>query len=163
MTISSQFRPSRVRPAGYNDMETNETASSPLITPRLHIRGSQRDEGAGGFFTPMKKNIDWNIDHLRPKKGADEYNRKLALTAQQYRQKTGRESSKYKGVSWNRKMCRWIAQIRVPGERIQRRIGQFQSEEDAARAYNVAAVAVHGPDAFQNTIDAQSERGQHGR
>lgn len=50
--------------------------------------------------------------------------------------------SRYKGVSWSREIHSWIAQICVRGH--SRRIGRYLSEEDAARAYDAAALEAFG-------------------
>jgi hypothetical protein len=59
-------------------------------------------------------------------------------------------SSRYIGVCWYKAKSSWLAQIwdRQTGRR--RRIGCFASEEDAAQAYDCAAVQAHGPGAKRN-------------
>ena len=51
-------------------------------------------------------------------------------------------SSKYKGVYWSSDKNRWRAQIRVRGKSFY--IGCFTNETDAARAYDAAAMKLHG-------------------
>ena len=46
-----------------------------------------------------------------------------------------RRGSRFKGVSWHKKNRKWISEFRG------RYIGSFEKEEDAARAYDTAAVA----------------------
>ncbi len=46
--------------------------------------------------------------------------------------KTASFSSKYKGVSWDSKKCKWISQVRIDGK--QRYIGTFNCEIEAAKA-----------------------------
>lgn len=57
-------------------------------------------------------------------------------------------SSRYKGVSWAVKDARWIAQIQFHG--VNRRLGSFLVEEDAARAYDEAALEQWGEFAVLN-------------
>ena len=49
-----------------------------------------------------------------------------------------RGSSRFTGVSWDRRVGKWRAQIRVPGSPIS--LGNFDEEEDAARVYDAAMV-----------------------
>lgn len=51
-------------------------------------------------------------------------------------------SSRFKGVSFGKRERRWLAHIRADGKR--RHIGTFYSEEAAARAYDRAALKLHG-------------------
>ena len=57
-------------------------------------------------------------------------------------------SSKYKGVCWNKQRGYWIAQIKVNWKAVY--LGLFDSEEDAARAYDVAAIEAFGEFAYLN-------------
>lgn len=58
--------------------------------------------------------------------------------------------SKYKGVCYHARQCMWIAQIRTPKGR--RWLGTFSTQEQAALAYNEAAVRVFGEFARLNVI-----------
>jgi hypothetical protein len=56
--------------------------------------------------------------------------------------------SKYKGVDWAHSMNRWRARILVNGKRIY--LGSFNSELEAAKAYDLAAKKHHGQFATLN-------------
>lgn len=51
-------------------------------------------------------------------------------------------SSKYLGVSWYKRDSKWICHIKKDGKN--KHLGIFDKEEDAARAYDLMAEALHG-------------------
>jgi hypothetical protein len=58
-------------------------------------------------------------------------------------------ASQFKGVYWHRERGLWMARVGMPGRR-QRFLGRFASEEDAARAYDAAALEEYGEFAWLN-------------
>jgi AP2 domain/HNH endonuclease len=57
-------------------------------------------------------------------------------------------SSIFKGVYWDKRAKRWMAHIRYRG--VHKHLGSFNSEEDAARAYDKATRKFFGPSARLN-------------
>jgi hypothetical protein len=55
-------------------------------------------------------------------------------------------TSGFKGVCWNKKTRKWVAQVRVKGEA--RYLGLFDSPEEAYAAYQQAAMAAFGEFGF---------------
>jgi hypothetical protein len=51
-------------------------------------------------------------------------------------------TSGYKGVSWNKGKKKWESAIRVNGTR--KNLGRFNTKEEAAAAYQAAALELHG-------------------
>jgi hypothetical protein len=64
-------------------------------------------------------------------------------------------SSPYRGVSWNQRQCKWRVQIQHAG--IQHYIGTFQTEQEAALAYNTMAVKLKGKGAVINHVVYKEE------
>jgi hypothetical protein len=63
-------------------------------------------------------------------------------------------TSKFKGVSWDRARGKWQSKINPGGGT--KNLGRYRSEEDAARAYDAAAVASWGEFARLNFPDGGS-------
>jgi len=57
-------------------------------------------------------------------------------------------SSKYKGVTWNKKSKKWRANIEKGG--VKKHLGLFTNEEEAAKAYDEMAKIYHGEFACLN-------------
>ncbi len=61
------------------------------------------------------------------------------------------KSSKYRGVSYYKQMHRWEAYIKLPDRKV--RLGYFEDELEAAKAYNQAAKKHYGEFANLNDIE----------
>jgi hypothetical protein len=61
-----------------------------------------------------------------------------------------RSSSRYIGVCWYKARSVWCAYMKDPETKRRLHIGTYVSEEDAARAFDCAAVKAHGPGARRN-------------
>lgn len=59
-------------------------------------------------------------------------------------------SSKYRGVSWNKINNKWKAQIQFKEKKYS--LGHWDTEEEAALAYNTKARELFGEYAFQNVL-----------
>jgi hypothetical protein len=59
-------------------------------------------------------------------------------------------TSGFKGVTWDKSRSKWKAHIHI--ERKIKNLGRFDSPEEAAIAYNEAALKYFGEFAFLNTI-----------
>ncbi len=79
-------------------------------------------------------------------------NLRIATTQQNNFNRKGESSniSGYKGVVFRSKQKRWLAQIRVNKQYFY--LGTYDSKEDAAKAYNKAAIKYHGEFARLNEI-----------
>ncbi len=87
-----------------------------------------------------------------------QYNLRLATNAQNGRNrgKQHNNTSGYKGVYWNKQDRKWRANIRCDGRIIH--LGYFVNSEDAARAYNDAAIKYFGEFAKLNEIPKGDKR-----
>jgi hypothetical protein len=64
--------------------------------------------------------------------------------------KTKEQTSKYKGVTWKKEKSKWRAYICV--DRKQIHLSYYNSEAEAAKAYNIAAIKYFGEFANLNII-----------
>lgn len=95
------------------------------------------------------------VDHVQPANTLDNRRTNLRVAsisqnAQNQRKQLRPTSSKFKGVSWHRGSRKWRAVIGFKGKLIS--LGLFHSEQDAARAYDRAAVERFGEFARPNFI-----------
>lgn len=70
-------------------------------------------------------------------------------------------TSHYKGVSWKMEASKWVAQIQVNGKK--KHLGYFVNEDDAARAYDDAALRYFGEFAHLNNVDGAQQLQESGR
>lgn len=84
-------------------------------------------------------------------------NLRVATSSEQKRNqrvRLGPKSSRFKGVGWHTQRLKWRAYIVVDGR--QKSLGLYLSEEDAALAYNRAALEVFGEFAHLNAVSAEA-------
>ena len=94
------------------------------------------------------------IDHIDGKKLNNAITNLREVTNQQnswnsYKRKNN--VSGYKGVSWHNYSKKWQVSIFVENKKIY--IGVFESKNDAARAYNEAAIKYHGEYVKLNIVE----------
>ncbi len=60
------------------------------------------------------------------------------------------KSSRFRGVCWNKKLCKWLVSFRQNGKMVN--IGHFSDEEEAARVYDREVVVCFGDKARLNFL-----------
>ena len=84
--------------------------------------------------------FDQEIDH-KDNNGLNNCRSNIRVcTSSQNKQNRRRQlitSSRFKGVYWAKRNCKWVARIRTDG--VQRHLGTFSNEVEAAQAYAKAA------------------------
>lgn len=135
-------------PAGYSDKDQY---------PRVDIKIN------GVRSQPTKHRLAWflyygvwpkdQVDHINNVKDDNRIvNLREATNAENSKNKKAQVggSSKYKGVCWYKSSSKWSAQIRVNYKKIH--LGHYDNEEEAALAYNKAALELFGEFAKINEI-----------
>lgn len=85
------------------------------------------------------------LDHKDGNRSNDRIDnlREATYLQNQWNRKSQRNStSRYKGVSWNKRDKRWVSQIRVNGKI--KVLGSFKEELEAVKAYENFAKELHG-------------------
>lgn len=96
------------------------------------------------------------IDHIDGDKANNRIgNLREASTSENNRNRANFGKSQYRGVSWRTAQSTWIAAIKTDGQVTF--LGTFDSEADAARAYDRAAIVQHGQFARTNFPQADYE------
>jgi len=102
----------------------------------------------------MGKMVGLEIDHVNGDRldNRRENLRHVTRSQNNQNQAPGREgaSSQHKGVSWYKRDKLWTAQIKADGKKCH--LGRYESERDAAIAYNTAAIKHFGEYARINII-----------
>ena len=84
------------------------------------------------------------------KTASDETKLKISYSSLNCPKRKG-TSSKYIGVSWNKRDKRWVCKTSINGKELI--IGRFKIEDDAARAYNKKVQELHGENVHINIVE----------
>lgn len=87
--------------------------------------------------------LDNRLENLRPATSSQNNANRV---------KSNNNTSKFKGVYWNKKRKKWHSQIQTNGKKYN--LGLYEIEVDAARAYNESAIMIHGVYAKINDLEA---------
>ena len=152
----------------YISLATTNTNREILLDPEDYELISKyiwRETVQGYAVSSMKPNIRMHglitgcdeslcVDHINHNK-LD--NRRVNLRTctisqnQMNRQPSKGKSSKYKGVSYDKRRKCWAVGFEKDNQRYF--VGRFQEEDEAAIAYNKAVLKIHGDFALLNAVD----------
>lgn len=97
--------------------------------------------------------IKMHIDHINGDRLDNRRENLRVCTASQNSMNRGAQannSSGYKGVIFDKNRVKWRAEICHGGKRLY--LGRYNTAEEAAIAYNAAALKYHGEFAYQNVV-----------
>jgi hypothetical protein len=106
------------------------------------------------FLKDMKERPEeMTLDRINPEGNYERNNCRWATKSQQRRNCRGNSNSlsKFKGVTWHKKMQKWYARIKKLKKDVH--LGYYDNEIDAAKAYNNAAKLYYGDDIRINEIE----------
>jgi hypothetical protein len=128
--------------------------------PARSLAGTLRDDGYIGVYLNKKyifaHRIVWEmfnsplldteyIDHINGQRADNRIENLRKCTLQQNAYNRGKQSnnkSGYKGVSWHKQKCKWVAQIKIDGRN--KFLGFFTDPEEAYKRYCEVAKECYG-------------------
>lgn len=138
---------------------TKDSGRQKVVTNIIDKKGRNRQISLGQFLmSPPKGKM---VYPRRFMDGFDYRKENLVVCTMQERQRIlppsrNHGTSQYKGVSFISSRKRWRAAIKNDGQSIT--LGLFTSEDQAAMAYNKAALKYFGKDAYQNQVGSRKAR-----
>ncbi len=125
--------------------------SKGYVGTHILVDGKRKAKKMHQFIVQPIKGFD--IDHIdRNKLNNQRNNLRIVSHTQNCRNVglTKRNTSGFKGVSWEKSENKWTANIRV--DRVLKKIGRFHTKEEAAKRYNEKAKEYFGAFAVLNII-----------
>ncbi len=125
--------------------------TKPILRPKVETTEGRQNPNSND------KNSKLLVDHKnRDSMDNRRANLRFATKGQNNMNQGGRSgtSSKYKGVSWYKPKNCWRGMIKVEGKN--KSLGYFESEVEAAKAYDEAARKYHKEYAYQNFCEEQT-------